>query len=57
MSKIEVGRMIKDFSSIKTYIDKISSLLLDNIQIAREAPRYLYTVSGWSRATSTSHTK
>jgi len=46
----------KDFSSVKTYIDKISSPLLDNIQIAWEAPRYLYAVSGWSRATSSSHT-
>jgi len=46
----------KDFSRVKTYIDKISSLLLDDVQIAREAPRYLYTASGWSRATSSSHT-
>jgi len=28
----------KDFSCVKTYIDKISSPLLDNLQIAREAP-------------------
>ena len=48
--------MIKIFYSVKTYIDKISSPLLDNIQIAREAPRYLYAASGWSQATSSSHT-
>ena len=30
---------------MKTYIDKVSSPLLDNIQIAREAPRYLYAAS------------
>jgi len=46
----------KDFSRVKTYIDKISSPLLDNVQIAREAPQYLYAASGWSRATSSSHT-
>jgi len=46
----------KDFSSIKTYIDKISSPFLDTFQIAREAPPYLYAASGWSRATSNSHT-
>jgi len=46
----------KDFSSVKTYIDKISSPLLDTVQIAWEAPRYLYAASGWSRATSSSHT-
>ena len=46
----------KDFSGVKTYIDKISSPLLDCGQIAREAPRYLYAASGWSRATSSSHT-
>jgi len=56
MSKIEVDRVIKDFSCIKTYIDKISSPLLDNVQIAREAPRYLYAASGWLLATSSSHT-
>jgi len=27
----------KDFSRVKTYIDKISSQLLDTVQIAREA--------------------
>ena len=47
---------IKDFSRVKTYIDKISSPLLDNVQIAREVLRYLYAASGWSRATSSSHT-
>ena len=46
----------EDFSCVKTYIDKISSPLLDDVQIAREAPRYLYAASGWSRATSCSHT-
>jgi len=46
----------KDFSIVKTYIDKISSPLLDNVQIAREAPQYLYAASGWSRATSSFHT-
>ena len=46
----------KDFSSVKTYIDKISSPLLDKFLIAREAPRYLYAASGWSRAASSSHT-
>jgi len=46
----------KDFSSVKTYIDKISSPLLHSVQIAREAPQYLYATSGWSRATSSSHT-
>ena len=46
----------KDFSCVKTYIDKISSPLLDNVRIAREASRYLYAASGWSRATSSSHT-
>jgi len=46
----------KDFSSVKTYIDKISSPLLDNVQIAREAPQYLYAASGWSQATSSSLT-
>ena len=55
-SKIEVGKVIKIFSSVKTYIDKISSPLLEDVQIAREAPRYLYAASGWSRATSNSHT-
>jgi len=40
------GLSDKDFSSVKTYINKISSPLLDNIQIAREAPRYLYAASG-----------
>jgi len=56
IQKIEVGKAIKIFSSVKTYIDKISSPLLDNVQIAREAPRYLYAASGWLRATSSSHT-
>jgi len=46
----------KDFSCVKTYIDKFSSLLLDNVQIAREAPQYLYAASGWTRATSSSLT-
>ena len=46
----------KDFSSVKTYIDKISSPLLDNVQIAQDAPQYLYAASGWSLATSSSHT-
>jgi len=46
----------KDFSRIKTYIDKISSPLLDDVQIAWEAPQYLYATFGWSRATSGSHT-
>jgi len=46
----------KDFSSVKTYIDKISSPLLVFVQIAREAPRYLYAASGWSRGISSSHT-
>jgi len=46
MSKIEVGRVIKDFSRIITYIDKISSPLLDNVQIAQEASRYLYAHLG-----------
>jgi len=46
----------EDFSRVKTYIDKISSPLLDDVQIARDAPRYLYTASGWSQATSCSHT-
>ena len=46
----------EDFSRVKTYIDKISSPLLDDVQIAREAPRYLYAAFGWSRATSNSHT-
>ena len=48
--------MIKDFLAKQFYIDKISSPLLDNVQIAREAPGYLYAASGWSRATSSSHT-
>jgi len=48
--------VVKIFS-VKTYIDKISSPLLDKIQIAQEAPQYLYAASGWSRATSSSHTK
>ena len=48
--------MIKDFSGVKTYIDKISSPLLDDVQIAREPPRYLYAASGWSRAISCSQT-
>jgi len=48
--------VIKIFLSVKTYIDKISSPLLDDVQIAREAPRYLYAASGWSRATSSSYT-
>jgi len=34
----------------------ISSPLLDNVQIAREAPGYLYAASGWLWATSSSHT-
>jgi len=57
MSNTEVGRMKKDFSEHKTcYIDMISSLLLENVQIAWEAPQYLYAASGWSRATSSLHT-
>jgi len=56
MFKVEADRVIKIFLSVKTYIDKISSPLLDNVQIAREAPRYLYAASGWLRATSSSHT-
>jgi len=56
MSKVEVDRVIKDFLAKQFYIDKISSPLLDNVQIAREAPGYLYAASGWSRATSSSHT-
>jgi len=55
MFQIEVGSN-KDFSSVKTYIDKISSLLLDPVHIAWEAPQYLYAASGWSWATSSSHT-
>jgi len=48
--------MIKMFLCVKTYIDKISSPWLDDVQIAREAPRYLYAASGWSGATSSSYT-
>ena len=55
MFQIEVGSN-KDFSSVKTYIDKISSLLLDPVHIAWEAPQDLYAASGWSWATSSSHT-
>jgi len=43
--KIEVGKVIMIFLC-KTYIDKISSPLLDNVQIAQEAPRYLYARLG-----------
>jgi len=30
--------------------------VLDDFQIAREVPQYLYAASGWSQATSGSHT-
>jgi len=56
MIQIGVDKVIIDFSGVKTYIDKISSPVLDNVQIAREAPRYLHAASGWLRATSSSHT-
>ena len=37
--RVDVGKMIKDFASVKLLIfDKISFLLLDNVQIAGEAP-------------------
>jgi len=56
MLKGEIGRMIKYFLVYTFYIDKISSPLLDDVQIAREAPQYLYATSGWSRATASFHT-
>jgi len=38
MTIIEIGRMIQDFVAQTFYIDKISSPLLDDVQIAQEAP-------------------
>jgi len=38
MSQIGSRSNDKDFSSVKLYIDKISSPLLASVQIARKAP-------------------
>jgi len=46
MTKVKIDRMIKHFLVYIFNIDKISCLLLDDIQIAWEAPRYLYATSG-----------
>ena len=43
--KTEVGKVIKDFSNVKTYIDKISSPLLDNVQNSSEGTSiFIYRV-------------
>jgi len=47
MFKVKVDRVEKTFYRKQFYIDKICSLLLDHLQIAREAPQYFYAASGW----------
>jgi len=48
VTKIEVGQVIKDFLAQTFYIDKISSPLLDDLQIAQEAPGDVYAASWWT---------
>jgi len=46
----------KDFSRVKLILIRSLLRCLMMFLIAWEAPRYLYAASGWSRATSCSHT-
>jgi len=56
MFKVEVGKVIKDFKCNNFILLRSLLRCFDNVQIAREAPRYLYAASGWSWPTSSSHT-